>query len=99
MNTACTRTQMEFKGLGRRKVVAAFDGGHISSDGGALLLRETDSRLGITRQLAACFTDHRAPERIEHSVLEMLRMTRYTAIKKVASFMVTTNAIAISRCT
>ena len=77
MNTACTRTQMEFKGLGRRKVVAAFDGGHISSDGGALLLRETDSRLGITRQLAACFTDHRAPERIEHSVLEMLRQRIY----------------------
>jgi len=48
---------MEFKGLGRRKVVAAFDGGHISSNGGALLLRETDARFGITPQLAACFID------------------------------------------
>ena len=60
MNTECTSAQLEFQGLGRRKIVGAFDGGHISSDGGALLLRELDARLGITQKLAECFTDHRA---------------------------------------
>ncbi len=77
MPTECTPSQMEFQGLGRRKVVTAFDGGHISSDGGALLLRETDARFGIMEQLADCFTDHRDPELIEHSVLEMLRQRVY----------------------
>ncbi len=77
MNTECTPSQMEFQGLGRRTVVGAFDGGHISSDGGALLLRETDARLDITSRLASCFSDHRDPDRIEHSVLEMLRQRIY----------------------
>jgi len=77
MKTECTPTQMEFQGLGRRKVQGAFDGGPISSDGGAVLLRETDARFGITERLAACFTDHRDPERIEHSALELLRQRVY----------------------
>jgi hypothetical protein len=68
---------LEFQGLGRRKVQAAFDGGHISSDGGALLLRELDTRLQITQRLAACFADHRHPDLIEHSVLELLRQRIY----------------------
>ena len=77
MKTQCTPTQMEFQGLGRRKVQAAFDGGHITSDGGALLLRETDARFGITDRLATCFSDHRDPDRIEHSVLELVRQRVY----------------------
>lgn len=77
MGTECTATQMEFQGVGRRKVVASFDGGHLSSDGGALLLREADERFGVTRRLAACFTDHRDPDLIEHSVLELLRQRIY----------------------
>ena len=77
MKTECTPAQLEFQGLGRRKVDVAFDGGHISSDGGALLLRETDLRLGLTEGLASCFTDHRDPERTEHSALELLRQRLY----------------------
>jgi len=73
MKTECTSVQMDFKGLGRRKVQAAFDGGHISSDGGAVLLREVDRRLGLSEKLSGCFTDHRAPDRIEHSVCELTR--------------------------
>jgi hypothetical protein len=73
MKTECTSAQLEFQGLGRRKVEAAFDGGHISSDGGALLLREADARLGLTERLAECFTDHREQEAVEHSVLELVR--------------------------
>jgi len=73
MKTECTAVGIEFKGLGRRKVQGFFDGGHLSSDGGAVLLREVDARLGITEKLASCFTDHRAPDLIEHRVLDLVR--------------------------
>ena len=77
MNTQCIPEQMEFQVLGARQVRGAFDGGHISSDGGALLLREVDARLGVTQRLAACFTDHRHQDFIEHSVLELVRQRVY----------------------
>jgi hypothetical protein len=48
--------------LGRRDVVAAFDGGRISSDAGAVLLRELEQRTGIIRRFAGCFVDHRDPD-------------------------------------
>lgn len=77
MQTQCTSTQLEFQGLGRKKVLAAFDGGYISSDGGTLLLREMDRRLALSARLEACFTDYRSPARIEHRVEEMLRQRIY----------------------
>ena len=77
MNTECSAVQLEFQGLGKRKVQGAFDGGHISSDGGALLLRELDLRMGITERLASCFTDYRHEDFVEHSVLELLRQRVY----------------------
>ena len=77
MLTHCKSNQIEFQGLGRRKVQAAFDGGHISSDGGALLLREADRRFGITSGMAACFTDYRREDLVEHRVLELLRQRIY----------------------
>jgi hypothetical protein len=77
MDTECNAAQLEFQGVLRRKVRASFDGGHLSSDGGALLLREVDARFGITRRLAHCFTDHRDEELIEHSVLELVRQRVY----------------------
>jgi hypothetical protein len=57
--------------------VARFDGGTISSDGGALLLRETDRRLNLLPRLAECFLDGRDPERIEHTVGEMVSQRVY----------------------
>lgn len=51
---------------------AAFDGGRVTSDGGLALLRELTMRSGVIRQFAACFTDHRDPDRIEHTVEELL---------------------------
>ncbi len=77
MDTQCNGMQLEFQGVGRRKVQADFDGGHVTSDGGALLLREMDTRLGLTKQLAQCFTDHRDPELIEHSVEALLKQRIY----------------------
>ncbi len=72
MRTECNEKPVGFKPLGRREVVARFDGGDVTSDGGGLLLRELDERLGITRAFAACFTDHRNPKLIEHTVEELV---------------------------
>lgn len=72
MGTECNRSEFSFQPLGRREVTARFDGGPISSDGGGLLLREVEERTGILRQFAACFTDHRDEELIEHSVFELV---------------------------
>src|SRR5271163_845088 len=70
--TECTQSSFGFEACGRREVVARFDGGTISSDGGALLLRQTDRRLNLLPRLAKCFLDGRNPALVEHSVAEML---------------------------
>jgi hypothetical protein len=53
-------------------VVARFDGGTITTDGGALLLRQTDQRLNLLPRVAASFVDRRNPDRVEHTVREMV---------------------------
>jgi hypothetical protein len=75
--TECTQSSFGFKACGKREVVARFDGGTISSDGGALLLRQTDQRLNLLPRLAECFLDGRNQEQVEHSVLEMLSQRIY----------------------
>ncbi len=73
MRTDCTEEQLAFQGLGRRAVVADFSAGRLSSDaGGVLLLREVAERSGLLRRFAACFTDHRDPALIEHTVAELV---------------------------
>jgi len=57
----------------RRHVTAAFDGGLISSDGGLLLLRAAERRLGLADLLASCLRDRRDPALIDHTLAEMLR--------------------------
>jgi len=57
--------------------VARFDGGTISSDGGALLLRQTDQRLNLLPRMAECFLDGRNQEQVEHSIQEMLSQRIY----------------------
>jgi hypothetical protein len=59
--------------LGERSVVAAFDGGKVTSDAGGLLLREVEARFGFIARFAQCFTDHRDPELVEHTVVELLK--------------------------
>jgi hypothetical protein len=56
-----------------KPIIARFDGGSLSSDGGLFALREVEERLGVARRLAACIDDPRAPDRIQHSLAEMLR--------------------------
>src|SRR5437867_1599157 len=66
-----------FDDLGPRRVQADFSGGTLSSDAGALLLRQVDRSLGLTQSLALCFGDGRNPFWVEHSVPELLRQRIY----------------------
>jgi Transposase DDE domain group 1 len=75
--TECNQSGFGFEACGRREVVARFDGGTISSDGGAFLLRQTDRRLNLLPRLAECFLDGRNQDLVEHSVLEMLSQRVY----------------------
>ena len=68
MQTECSAEQFEFAAIERRRVVAAFDGGAITSDAGALLLGATDRSIRLVDRFAACFTDRRLPGLIEHRV-------------------------------
>ena len=63
---------LSFDSLGSRVVQADFSGGHLSTDGGSLLLRQIDVRLGLCSSLARCFTDTRDARFTDHSVQELL---------------------------
>ena len=71
--TECTQSRFGFEACGSRQIVASFDGGTISSDGGALLLRRTDKRLNLLPRLAAYFLDGRNQNQVEHSILGCCR--------------------------
>jgi Transposase DDE domain group 1 len=75
--TECIQSGFRFEACGKREIVARFDGGTISSDGGAFLLRQTDKRLNLLPRLAECFLDGRNQEQVEHSILEMLSQRIY----------------------
>ena len=68
MPTECSPTLFEFAPVRSHAVVAAFDGGTITSDAGGLLLGATDRAIRLVDRFAACFTDHRCAELIEHEV-------------------------------
>lgn len=73
MNTHCKSNRIELQGPGSRTFTADFDGGHITTDAGVLALQQVDQKLQILRRFADCFVDARTPDRIEHSVEELLR--------------------------
>jgi hypothetical protein len=75
--TECKQSSFGFQDCGSREIVARFDGGTISSNGGALLLRQTDERLDLLPRLAQCFLDGREQDRVQHSVQEMISQRVY----------------------
>ena len=75
--TECIQSGFGFEASGSREIVARFDGGTISSDGGAFLLRRTDKRLNLMPRLAECFLDGRNQTQVEHSIQEMLSQRIY----------------------
>jgi len=72
MPTECSADLFGFAPVEGRFVVAAFDGGRVTSHGGGLLLGATDQVIGLTRRFAACFSDGRCPEMIEHEVVTLV---------------------------
>jgi Transposase DDE domain group 1 len=77
MATECTQKEFAFHPLRHREIRAQFDGGAITTEGGGLLLREVEKRVGIVRQFAACFRDYRNPDLIEHTVGELVAQRVY----------------------
>jgi hypothetical protein len=72
MPTQCSPTLFEFAAVEARRVVAAFDGGAITSNAGALLPGATDRAIGLVRRFATCFRDARSPGRVEHEVATLV---------------------------
>jgi Transposase DDE domain group 1 len=72
MPTECSRDLFGFAAVEGREVVAAFDGGAMTSDAGALLLGATDRAIGMMERLATCFHDERRQDLIEHEVVTLL---------------------------
>lgn len=64
----CSPKQFGFAPVQGRQVIAAFDGGAITSDAGALLLGAADRAIRLVERFAACFSDHRAAEAVEHQI-------------------------------
>ena len=72
MPTDCSAPQFEFGVVEGRRVVAAFDGGMVTSDAGALLLGAADKAIRLVRRFAGCFQDGRTQEQIEHAIATMV---------------------------
>jgi hypothetical protein len=85
LKTKCISTEpespLQFGRVEGRQVVAEFNGGHISSDGGLLLIRQVDQQYRLSEQIAACFRDHRDPSRVEHSIQEMVAQRLYGLVQ------------------
>src|SRR5215468_3713684 len=79
MPTDCSSGQLGFEGFEGRQVVGAFDGGAVTSNAGATLLREADRAIGLTAKVARCFRDGRAGELVVHRI-ETLVAQRVHAI-------------------
>jgi Transposase DDE domain group 1 len=75
--TECNQSRFPFAAHFSRPVVAQFDGVEMTTDGGALLLRQTDRKIGLLKRVAGCFTDARDPQRVEHNLSEMLAQRIY----------------------
>ena len=69
----CTVREMPFAKLGWREIDVGFDGGEVSSDGGLLLLRQGERRLGLLKSVAKTLPDPRSPLLVKHQTEQMLR--------------------------
>ena len=73
----CTADQMKFGRLGRRNIEVNFEGGALSSDGGLMLLRQVDQRIGLSRSVAAALHDPRNQELITHEMRDLIAQRLY----------------------
>lgn len=73
----CTTKEIKFGRVGRRQIEANFDGGQLSSEGGVMLLRQLDGKIGLTSALAKALSDRRDPARIKHTLRAMIAQRVY----------------------
>src|SRR5258707_5786086 len=73
MPTQCSQDELDFGSSGGRKLVGAFDGGAITSNGGAVLLGAADWSIRLVERLATCFRDLRVADAVTHTVADLLR--------------------------
>ena len=73
MPTECSQEELDFGTSGGRKLVGVFDGGAITSNGGAVLLGAADRAIGLCDRLARAFRDLRVADAITHTVVDLLR--------------------------
>ncbi|AXY44078.1 hypothetical protein D1793_18990 [Halomonas sp. JS92-SW72] len=71
--TKCTTPSASFPRCKGRQVIASFDGGEVTSDGGILLLRQLDREMGLTRAIARRLSDDRDPQRCLHRTETLVR--------------------------
>ncbi len=72
---------LTFGQLERRPIVADFDGGHISSDGGLLLIKQLDEHYGLSAKIAECFTDHREAAYVEYPLQTLVSQRLYGLVQ------------------
>jgi Transposase DDE domain group 1 len=80
MNRAATRSlpkQFRFEQPKSPPIVVNFQGGQVTSDAGLSLIAEIDRKLQITSQFAQCFQDYRKPNRIDHSIENLIKQRIY----------------------
>lgn len=75
--TKCSTEQIEFQSLKGRKIVCEFSGGEVTSDGGGLLLRQVDRKMGLIGEVAKVLPDSRRQNSCDHSLISMLRQRVY----------------------
>jgi hypothetical protein len=73
----CTDAKVLLGRVGRRQIEAAFDGGDIVSDGGVVLLRQLDERIGLSRSVAKALGDRRRAASVKHGVRELIAQRIY----------------------
>jgi hypothetical protein len=73
----CTDGRVVCGRVGRRVIEAAFDGGDIISDGGVVLVRQVDHRLGLTQAAAQVFDDKRRAASVKHGIRELIAQRVY----------------------
>ena len=77
MHTECNSQRILFQELGRREVVADFQGGNITSDAGGLLLGDINRGKRVIERFTHCFTDFRNHKLIDHKLKELLAQRIY----------------------
>ena len=75
--TECNQETFSFAAHFSRRVEASFTAGRVSTDGGALLLRQADRKIGLLERVASCFIDRRSPVFVQHQLGEMLSQRIY----------------------